>query len=55
MRASGNTEEIVLEASITRADGTVEPQGVVAYWHRRWYKRLAYRLCGGKGKAKPCA
>ena len=50
------TQEIVLERQITRANGTVEPKGVVAYWHHRWYKRLAYRLKGGRGKvSKPCA
>ena len=46
--------EIILERQITRADGTVEPCGVVAYWHRRWYRRLLYRLRGGKGRITPC-
>jgi hypothetical protein len=44
-----------LEATIVRAGGTREPQGVVAYWHRNPLKRLRARLRGVKGKVKPCA
>lgn len=41
---------IALEATITRADGTVEPLGTVAYWHKSRIRRMIYRLRGGKGK-----
>jgi len=33
-----------LEATITRADGTVEHLGVIAYWHRNPLRRWAWRL-----------
>ena len=47
---------ITLERQITRADGTKEPNEVVAYWHRNPLRRLLYRLRGGKGRIKPtCA
>jgi hypothetical protein len=44
---------IVLEATITRADGTIEPQGVVAYWHKNPFMRMLARLRGIKGTARP--
>lgn len=51
-------KSIVLTKQITRADGTVEPETVAAYWHRSRFKRLVARLrgegAGGKVKA-PCA
>lgn len=61
MRAAQPVKSVVLEATITRADGTVVPQGVVAYYHRNPFKRLAAwlrhpRLRGGYGKVgQPCA
>jgi hypothetical protein len=33
-----------LRAVITRADGTVEDLGVIAYWHKNPLKRLAWRV-----------
>lgn len=39
MRAP-QTQEVVLERQITRADGTVEPKEVVSYYHRNPLKRL---------------
>lgn len=35
-----------LSARIIRADGSVEDLGVIAFNHRSWYIRLAYRLGG---------
>lgn len=32
--------EARLEATITRADGSVEHLGEIAYWHRNPFKRL---------------
>jgi len=36
--------QVTLEARIIRADGTVEELGVISYWHRNPFKRLAWRL-----------
>lgn len=33
-------KEITWEALVTRADGTVEDHGVIAYWHRNPFKRF---------------
>lgn len=44
IKAKGRAEQATIEAKIIRADGTVEELGVVSYWHRRWYKRLWWRL-----------
>ena len=41
-------DETWLEAQITRADGTVEPVKIVAYWHRNPWKRFIHRLKGHK-------
>ena len=35
---------VSLEAKITRADGTIEDLGRLAYYHKRWYRRLAWHL-----------
>lgn len=48
---------VVCEATIVKADGTVVPQGVVAYYHRNPIKRLLAkvrhpRLRGGYGKVR---
>lgn len=37
---------IALEATIVRADGKLEPQGVVAYWHKNPLRRLLARMRG---------
>lgn len=39
-------DETWLEAQITRADGTVEPVKIVAYWNRNPLKRLYFRVKG---------
>lgn len=36
--------EATIELVVTRADGTVENLGVVSYWHRNPFKRLAWRV-----------
>lgn len=47
------TKSVELEATITRADGTVEPQGVVAYYHRNPIKMFVMRRRHGiKGRVK---
>jgi hypothetical protein len=42
--ARGQTDEMVLEARVIRADGTVEDLGVIAYWNRNPFRRLIARL-----------
>ena len=33
-----------LSIVVTRADGTVEDLGIVSYWHKNPFKRLAWRI-----------
>lgn len=40
--AQTKLKSVVIEATITRANGTVEPQGVVSYWHVNPLKRLTW-------------
>lgn len=47
-------KSIELEAVITRADGTVEPQGIVASYYSNPVRRLLAKL-RGVGKVKTCA
>lgn len=42
--ANAGVKSVSFEAVITRADGTVEDLGTVAYWHEDWWRRLAWRL-----------
>lgn len=44
MLARGKPRMIAIEATVTRADGTVEHLGVVSYWHANPIRRLAWRL-----------
>lgn len=47
-------QSIQLEAVIIRADGTREPLGTVAYWHRNPIKRLWARWVRGiRGRFHP--
>lgn len=36
--------EATLELTVHRADGRIERLGVVSYWHRNPFKRLAWRV-----------
>jgi hypothetical protein len=36
--------EVTVTAIITRADGTVEDRGEIAYYHRNPWKRLRHKL-----------
>lgn len=51
-RTALHPRSVSVEATIRRADGRVEPLGVVAYYHRNPLKRLAKRLRGVSGKVK---
>jgi hypothetical protein len=33
-----------LHAVVTRADGTVEDLGMIAYWHKNPFKRFAWNV-----------
>lgn len=41
--------EASIEATIIRADGSIERLGTVSYWHRNPLRRLAWRLFGWRG------
>lgn len=41
-----NAEMACIRAVVTRADGTVEDHGVIAYYHRNPLRRLYFRLTG---------
>lgn len=42
--AFNNAKEVQLVATITRADGTVEQLGTIAYWHKSPIKRIIWRI-----------
>lgn len=42
---------VALEAVVTRADGTVENLGEIAYWHRSRARRWLWRLRHPSGRA----
>lgn len=44
IKAPARAEEATIRAVVTRADGTVEDLGVVSYYHRRWHKRVAWKV-----------
>jgi len=44
MRVPAGARETRIRAVVTRADGTVEDLGIIAYWHKNPLKRLAWRL-----------
>lgn len=44
INAPAGAREASIEATIIRADGTVEPLGVVSYWHKNPLKRLTWRI-----------
>jgi hypothetical protein len=44
INAETKVKEMVLEAVITRADGTVENLGAIQYWHQNPLKRFIWRF-----------
>lgn len=42
--ATTGVSQVSVEAKVIRADGRVEDLGVVAFWHRNPFKRLAWRI-----------
>lgn len=45
--AKQKMQEASIAAVVIRADGTREDLGVISYWHRHWWKRLAWKLRHG--------
>jgi len=43
-RAKGQAKSVAMQAVVTRADGTVEVLGTVAYWHRNPLRRAWWAL-----------
>jgi hypothetical protein len=44
MIVSKGASKVTIEATITRADGSVETLGTVAHWDRSPFKRLLWRF-----------
>lgn len=44
MIANVQAQEVTLELTVIRADGRIEPLGIVSYWHRNPLKRLWWRV-----------
>ncbi len=38
----GGAKQLSITAVVTRANGTVEDLGVISYWHKNPFKRLAW-------------
>ena len=45
IKVRGQAREASIECVVIRADGRIEPLGVVSYWHRNPFKRMAWRIC----------
>lgn len=43
---TSGAKAVSVEATVIRADGSCEPHGAVAYWHRNPLKRLLWRVTG---------
>ena len=44
IQGKSRPRELIIEATVHRADGTVEELGRVAYWHKNPLMRLAHRV-----------
>ena len=44
MNSNQGIKSIVWEAVVTRADGTVENLGEIAYWHKNPFKRAFKKI-----------
>lgn len=42
--ASNKVARFSIEATVTRANGTVEHLGTISYWHKNPLKRLWFRI-----------
>lgn len=48
--ATGQPSEVIVEAVITKADGTVIDLGEISYYHRSPWKRLTHKFKRMKGR-----
>lgn len=46
MKEQTSRANVTLSAVVTRADGTIEDLGIIAYYHKNPIKRLIYWLTG---------
>lgn len=44
MEANAKVKEITIEATVIRANGDVEPQGVISYYHANPLRRAMWAL-----------
>lgn len=44
MEANAKVKEITIEATVIRANGTIEPQGVIGYYNANPLKRAMWTL-----------
>lgn len=44
MQVPADVKSSSISAVVTRADGTVEDLGVVAYWHKHWWMRVLHHI-----------
>lgn len=42
--AAGRLKSMTMTAVVTRADGTIEPQGTIAGYHKNIFKHIALRI-----------
>jgi hypothetical protein len=45
--AKAKVQEASIAAVVIRADGTREDLGTISFWHKRWYRRVWWRLRHG--------
>lgn len=43
LKPDANIVEQTIEVTVRRANGSVEQHGVVSYYHRRFYRRWAWK------------
>jgi hypothetical protein len=44
VKVPAGAKEQSISAVVTRSDGTVEDLGVISYWHKNPFKRLAWAV-----------
>lgn len=42
--AKSELNEMIITATITRADGTIENAGIVSYHHKSWLKTFLWKI-----------
>lgn len=44
VQTRGGVREVRISAVVTRADGTIEDHGVISFWSKSPWRRLAWRV-----------